>query len=109
MMQMQLIDVEPTVSVIIPAYQSDRYIVQAIESVLNQKDCSYEIIIIDDGSTDSTEEVLAPYSDRIRYIKQENQGVAAARNNGIALAKADLIAFLDADDYFVPGKLARQS
>ena len=109
MMQMQSIDVEPTVSVIIPAYNCDRYIVQAIESVLNQKDCSYEILVIDDGSTDSTEAVLAPYRDRIRYIKQKNQGVAAARNNGIALARADLIAFLDADDYFVSGKLARQS
>ena len=106
---MEPIDVEPTVSVIIPTYNCDRYIVRAIESVLMQNDCSFEILVIDDGSTDSTEKVLAPYRDRIRYIKQKNQGVAAARNNGIAQAKADLIAFLDADDYFCPGKLAKQS
>lgn len=100
---------EPTVGVIIPAYNCDRYIVQAVESVLAQQDCQYEIIVIDDGSTDSTEQVLEPYKDRIRYIKQENQGVAAARNNGIGCARADLISFLDADDYFLPGKLARQA
>ena len=106
---MELIDAEPTVSVIIPSYNCDRFIVQAIESVLSQKDCSYEILVIDDGSTDTTEEILAPYGDRIRYIKQKNQGVAAARHHGIAVAKADFIAFLDADDYFVPRKLARQA
>ena len=100
---------EPTVGVIIPAYNCDRYIVQAVESVLAQQDCQYEIIVIDDGSTDSTEQVLEPYKDRIRYIKQENQGVAAARNHGIAKARASLISFLDADDYFLPGKLARQA
>lgn len=106
---MELIEIEPMVSVIIPSYNCDRFIVQAIESVLCQKDCSYEILVIDDGSTDSTEEVLAPYRDRIRYIKQENQGVAAARNHGIAIAKADFIAFLDADDYLAPDKLSRQA
>jgi glycosyltransferase involved in cell wall biosynthesis len=106
---MELTSVEPTVSVIIPTYNCDRYIVQAVESVLEQKDCSYEIIVIDDGSTDSTEAVLSTYGDRLRYVKQKNQGVAAARNHGIATAKASLIAFLDADDYFVPGKLARQA
>jgi glycosyltransferase involved in cell wall biosynthesis len=104
-----MIDAKPAVSVIIPAYNCDRYIVQAVESVLQQEDCSYEIIIIDDGSTDATEEVLEPYRDRLRYVKQANQGVAAARNKGIASAKADFIAFLDADDYFLPGKLALQA
>lgn len=104
-----MIGAEPTVSVVIPAYNCDRYIVQAVESVLQQEDCTYEIVIIDDGSTDSTEEVLEPYRDRLRYVKQENQGVAAARNHGIAIAKADFIAFLDADDYFLPDKLVRQA
>ena len=75
-----MISATPTVSVIIPAYNCDRYIVQAVESVLQQKDCSIEIVIIDDGSTDKTEAVLKPYDDRIRYVKQTNQGVAAARN-----------------------------
>ena len=100
---------EPTVGVIIPTYNCDRYIIQAVESVLAQQDCQYEIIVIDDGSTDATEQVLEPYKDRIRYIKQENQGVAAARNHGIASARASLISFLDADDYFLPGKLAHQA
>lgn len=100
---------EPTVSVIIPAYNCDRYIVQAVESVLQQESCSYEIIVIDDGSTDSTELVLEPYSEQIRYLKQENQGVAAARNHGIEVAQGDFVAFLDADDYFLPLKLTRQA
>ena len=99
---------ESTISVIIPTYNCDRYIQQAIESVLQQQNCQYEVIVIDDGSTDSTSEVLQPYQGRIRYIKQQNQGVAAARNHGIAIAQADIIAFLDADDYFLPNKLARQ-
>jgi glycosyltransferase involved in cell wall biosynthesis len=105
------------ISVVIPTYNCDRYIVQAVESVLLQKDCQYEIVVIDDGSTDYTQEVLSPYrdrasnpmSDRLRYIKQTNQGVAAARNHGIAQAKGNLVAFLDADDYFLPGKLAAQA
>lgn len=104
-----MISAKPTVSVVIPAYNCDRYIVQAVESVLQQEGCTYEILIIDDGSTDATEEVLEPYRDRLRYVKQENQGVAAARNHGIAIAKADFVAFLDADDYFLPDKLARQA
>lgn len=106
---MEFANGEPTVAVIIPAYNCDRYIEQAIESVLAQEGCQYEVIVIDDGSTDSTEEILQPYGDRIRYIQQKNQGVAAARNHGIAVAKANLIAFLDADDYFLPGKLAQQA
>ena len=106
---MQVVRAEPTVSVIIPAYNGDRYIAQAINSVLHQEGCKLEIIVIDDGSTDSTEAVLKQYGDRIRYIKQKNQGVAAARNHGIAAATADLIAFLDADDYFLTGKLAAQA
>ncbi|MGF1542433.1 MAG: glycosyltransferase family 2 protein [Pleurocapsa sp.] len=99
----------PLVSVIIPTYNCDRYIVLAVESVLQQQKCQYEVIIIDDGSTDSTQEVLQPYNSQIRYLRQQNQGVAAARNYGIAVARADLIAFLDADDYFLPDKLARQA
>ncbi|MEM6614518.1 MAG: glycosyltransferase [Cyanobacteria bacterium P01_C01_bin.72] len=104
-----MISATPEVSVIIPAYNCEKYIVQAVKSVLQQEDCLKEIVIIDDGSTDGTEAILQPYDDRIRYVKQENQGVAAARNQGIAIAKADFIAFLDADDYFLPGKLSLQA
>jgi glycosyltransferase involved in cell wall biosynthesis len=99
----------PKVSVIIPTYNCEKYIAKAVESVLQQQDCSYEVIIIDDGSTDNTREVLAPLSNFIRYIRQDNQGVAVARNHGIAMAKGSFIAFLDADDYFLPGKLAAQA
>ena len=100
---------EALISVIIPTYNCDRYIEQAIKSVLQQTDCHYEIIVIDDGSTDYTEKVLKPYQHKIRYIKQVNQGVAAARNHGITQAEGNLIAFLDADDYFLPGKLSTQA
>ncbi len=98
----------PKVSVIIPVYNGDRYIVQAVESVLNQTYTNWEIIVIDDGSQDETHRVLQPYFDRIRYIYQENQGVAAARNRGIKEATGNLIAFLDQDDFFLPDKLAAQ-
>ncbi len=98
----------PQVSVIIPAYNGDRYIVQAVESSLSQTFTDLEIIVVDDGSTDGTHQVLEPYLHRIRYIYQENQGVAAARNRGIKEAKGDLIAFLDQDDFFFPNKLAAQ-
>jgi glycosyltransferase involved in cell wall biosynthesis len=98
----------PKVSVIIPAYNGDRYIVQAVESVLNQTYTNWEIIVIDDGSQDETHRVLQPYFDRIRYIFQENQGVAAARNLACQLAQGEFLAFLDADDYFLPSKLEKQ-
>jgi glycosyltransferase involved in cell wall biosynthesis len=97
------------ISVIIPTYNCDRYIIQAIGSVLIQENCQYEIIVIDDGSTDYTRDILEPYQKQIRYIQQINQGVAAARNRGIAIAKGNLIAFLDADDYFLPDKLSAQA
>ena len=91
----------PKVSVIIPIYNGAKYIQTAIESVFNQTYTNYEIIVIDDGSTDETRKKLKPYWDKIRYLYQENQGSAAARNVGIELAKGELIAFLDADDYWL--------
>jgi glycosyltransferase involved in cell wall biosynthesis len=98
----------PLVSIIIPAYNCDRYITQAVESILTQTYQHYEIIVIDDGSTDRTCQVLAPYFNQIRYVYQENQGVAKARNQGLKIAQGELIAFLDHDDIFLPEKLARQ-
>ncbi|MGD1803889.1 glycosyltransferase family 2 protein [Dapis sp. BLCC M126] len=98
----------PRVSVIIPVYNCDRYISQAIESILAQTYQSYEIIVIDDGSTDNTRLALQPYIETINYVYQENQGVSAARNHGIDLARGELIAFLDADDFFLPDKLTAQ-
>jgi len=98
----------PQVSVIIPVYNGSRYIVQAVESALGQTFTNLEIIVVDDGSTDRTQQVLQPYLDRIRYIYQENQGVAAARNIACQLAQGEFLAFLDADDYFLPSKLENQ-
>ena len=96
------------VSVIIPVYNGDRYIGEAIDSVLAQTYTNYEIIVVDDGSTDNTSQIVQAYGDRVFYWYQENQGVASARNVGIEKAQGELIAFLDADDFFLPEKLAKQ-
>ncbi|WP_413161541.1 glycosyltransferase family 2 protein [Capilliphycus salinus ALCB114379] len=96
----------PRISVIIPAYNCDRYVGQAVESILHQTYSSYEIIVIDDGSQDKTYEVLQPYEAKIRYVYQQNQGVSVARNHGLDLARGEFVAFLDADDLFLPDTLA---
>ncbi len=96
------------VSVIIPTYNGGRYIRRAIESVLTQTYQDYEIIVVDDGSTDDTAEILQPYRDRITYIYQTNQKLPVARNNGIARARGEYLAFLDSDDLFLPDQLAVQ-
>ena len=91
----------PLVSVIVPTYNCDRYIVEAIESVLEQNYQNKEIIVVDDGSTDNTEQVIKPYLNTVRYFYQKNQGSSVARNHGIEKSKGDFIAFLDADDFFL--------
>jgi glycosyltransferase involved in cell wall biosynthesis len=96
------------VSVIIPSYNCAPYLSDAISSVINQTYINLEIIIVDDGSTDNTAEVIAPFRNNIKYLKQENQGVSAARNAGMRRATGDLIAFLDADDIWFPDKIAIQ-
>jgi len=98
----------PIVSVVIPTYNRARCVVQAVDSVLSQTCDAYEIIVVDDGSTDNTQAALAVYGDRIRYIYQENAGVSAARNVGIAAAHGTWIAFLDSDDEWLPEKLEVQ-
>jgi glycosyltransferase involved in cell wall biosynthesis len=100
----------PVVSVIIPTYNSVATIIQAIESVFNQSYTSHEVIVVDDGSTDATRQMLAPYTEmgRITYLFQENKGCGAARNNGAEHAKGELLAFLDADDYWHEKKLEEQ-
>jgi len=105
---MSIANSTPRVSVIIPAYNGDRYIAQAVESVISQTYRNWEIIVVDDGSTDDTRQVLQPYFDKIRYVYQQNQGVAAARNRGIQESRCELIAFLDQDDFFLSDKLAGQ-
>lgn len=98
----------PKVTVVIPTYNRAHLIKDAVESVLNQTYQDFELIVIDDGSTDNTREVLAVYKDKLTYIYQTNQGRSAARNHGIKLAKAELIAFLDSDDVWFSNKLERQ-
>lgn len=99
---------QPRVSIVIPSYNCDRYLPEAIESVLAQTYQDFEIIVVDDGSTDRTSEVLQGYGDRVRAIRQQNQGVAKARNHGIQQSQGAWIAFLDADDVLLPHKLAAQ-
>jgi glycosyltransferase involved in cell wall biosynthesis len=96
------------ISVVIPAYNSATYLKDALNSVLSQTFKSHEIILVDDGSTDQTEEIARSYGDQIRYIKQKNQGSAAARNTGIHEATGDWVAFLDSDDLMLPDRLRKQ-
>jgi glycosyltransferase involved in cell wall biosynthesis len=96
------------VSVIIPTYNRSKYVTKAIDSVMAQTYKDYEIIVVDDGSTDNTREVLKPYMGRIHYIYQDNAGVSAARNKGIRAAKGEWIAFLDSDDRWHVEKLSMQ-
>lgn len=98
----------PRVSVIIPAYNGDRYIAETLDSVLRQTYRDYDIIVVDDGSSDTTQQALQPYLPHIHYVYQDNQGVAAARNRGMNVAQGELIAFLDQDDVLRPDKLAAQ-
>jgi len=99
----------PKVSVIIPTYNGAQYIKQAVDSILAQTYDDYEIIVVDDGSTDDTAELLRPYGDRITYLYQENRKLPAARNAGIRAARGQYLAFLDSDDLFLPHKLAAQA
>jgi glycosyltransferase involved in cell wall biosynthesis/protein-L-isoaspartate O-methyltransferase len=98
----------PKVSVIIATYNRSGFVCDAIDSALKQsfKDC--EIIVVDDGSTDDTKQVLSKYGSSINYLYQDNQGRASARNSGIKLAKGEYLAFLDDDDIWVPDKLQKQ-
>jgi glycosyltransferase involved in cell wall biosynthesis len=97
---------QPLSSVIIPAYNQGQYLGEAIESVLRQTRQDFEIIVVDDGSTDDTRAVVAGYRDpRIRYLYQQNQGLPAARNTGIRAAEGEYLSFLDSDDLFLPHKL----
>lgn len=99
----------PKVSVVIPSYNRANCIERAIDSVFQQKVENLEVILIDDGSTDNTREIIQnKYGDKVRYFYQENQGISGARNTGIKNARGDYIAFLDSDDYWCPDKLEKQ-
>lgn len=98
----------PMVSVIIPTFNRGWILEEAIDSVLEQEYQNFELIVVDDGSTDNTPEILNSYSSKITVIRQANQGVSAARNKGIRHSSGQLIAFLDSDDRWLPHKLSRQ-
>lgn len=98
----------PLVSVVIPAYNCERYIARAVRSVLGQTYTNFECIVIDDGSTDGTAAVVEGFGERVRLIRQCNGGASAARNAGIAAAQGRYIAFLDSDDYWLSSKLECQ-
>jgi len=96
-------------SVIIPAYNAEAYVGEAIESALMQRGAVFEIIVVNDGSTDQTLDILKAYGDQVRVVTQENRGLSAARNSGAKVAKGNVLAFLDADDIWAPDKLRLQS
>ena len=98
----------PTVSVIIPTYNSGRFVGHAIESVLAQSFDDVELIVVDDGSTDGTVARVRAYGDKVKYVTRPNGGPGAARNHGARLASGEWLAFLDADDFWFPNKLAGQ-
>ncbi|MFZ3046748.1 MAG: glycosyltransferase [Desulfatirhabdiaceae bacterium] len=98
----------PLVSIIIPTFNRCTLVQEAIDSVLAQTCRSFELIVVDDGSTDDTPEMLKSYGNALQIIRQSNQGVSAARNRGIALSTGRYIALLDSDDLWLPQKLAIQ-
>jgi hypothetical protein len=98
----------PIVSLIIPAYNQGHYLAEAIASALAQSVTDLEVVVVDDGSTDDTPTIAQGFADeRVRYLRQENQGLAGARNSGLSVATAPLIGFLDSDDALLPDALAR--
>lgn len=96
------------VSVIVPVYNAAKYVSKALESVFCQTFKDYEVIVVNDGSIDDSERVISLYQEKIRYFSQENKGPACARNLGIRNARGNYVAFLDADDEWMPEKLERQ-
>jgi glycosyltransferase involved in cell wall biosynthesis len=98
----------PSISVIIPCYNAERYIAATIESVLAQDQPEMEIIVVDDGSTDHSADTVRRAFPTVQLELQANQGVAAARNRGISVARGEWVAFVDADDIWLPGKLSAQ-
>jgi glycosyltransferase involved in cell wall biosynthesis len=99
----------PLISCIVPVFNGETYLGEALESIWQQTYRPLEILVVDDGSTDGTAAVAAGYGDRIRYVKQINTGAPTARNLGLSMARGEFVAFLDADDLWHPDKLQRQT
>src|SRR5438445_3224416 len=96
------------VSILIPCYNAERWVAQAIESALGQTWPEKEVIVVDDGSTDSSLSIIKSFSDRIRWQTGPHRGGNAARNRLLQLARGEWLQYLDADDYLLPDKIARQ-
>ena len=96
------------ISVVIPAYNSERFVAEAIESALGQSHPPVEVIVIDDGSTDGTADVVRSFKDRVHYHYQENGGIGRARNKGVELAQCTFLSFVDSDDCWTKNKLSLQ-
>jgi glycosyltransferase involved in cell wall biosynthesis len=96
------------VSVIIPCYNGERYLAEAIDSALRQSYHPIEVIMVDDGSVDGSGKVAERYGDRIRWAQRDHSGIAGARNHGVELARGEFLAFLDSDDLWAEDKLERQ-
>ncbi len=101
-------DLSCLVNIIIPVYNGERYLAQAIESALSQTHRPIQVMVVDDGSTDASLRLAQQYSDSISFCTQPHMGISAARNRGFELAQGDYLAFLDADDVWLEDKLARQ-
>ncbi len=98
----------PLVSVIIPVYNGERYLAEAIDSAIAQDYRPLEILVIDDGSTDGSARIARSYGPPVTCLTKAHSGLAATRNFGVAVARGELLAFLDSDDVWLPGKLTRQ-
>lgn len=99
---------DPLVSVVIPTYNRASTIAKAVQSVLQQSYRAVEVIVVDDGSTDATQKILRPFASKIHVVHQTNVGPSSARNNGIKIATGTILAFLDSDDEWLPGKIEEQ-
>jgi glycosyltransferase involved in cell wall biosynthesis len=97
------------VSVLLACWNAETYVGDAVRSVLDQRPAPFELIAVDDGSTDGSAAVLEGFGDRLTLVRQENRGVGAALNRAAAEATGEALAFIDADDVWTPGKLARQA
>jgi len=98
-----------SVSVVLPVFNRSQWVCEAVDSVLAQTMRDFELIVVDDGSTDATPDALRHYGDRLRLLHQQNRGVSAARNRGVRHGRGKWIAFLDSDDVWLPEKLAAQA
>lgn len=97
-----------SVTCIVPVFNGARFLADALESVLDQEIEDLDVVVVDDGSTDETPDVLAGFGDRIRVVRQDNAGVAVARNRGLEEVRSDFVAFQDCDDLWTPGRLTHQ-